>query len=88
MKLDGAQINQTTLRISQDWKHILGVKNWPVGLRLYGGAKKTENETEKGREQVLGIKRWSVGMRLREVQRIWKMKPRRVRDQVLGVISL
>ncbi|GKF04794.1 hypothetical protein Tco_0035462, partial [Tanacetum coccineum] len=44
------------------------------------GAKKTENETEKGWEHFLGIKRWSVGMRLREVQRRGKMKPRRVRD--------
>ncbi|GJU68552.1 hypothetical protein Tco_1254811 [Tanacetum coccineum] len=52
------------------------------------GANKTENETEKGREQALGIKRWSVGMRLREVQTRWKMKPRRVWDQVLEVKRL
>ncbi|GJU04509.1 hypothetical protein Tco_1120939 [Tanacetum coccineum] len=51
------------------------------GIEAAWGAKKTENETKKGREQVLGIKRRSVGMRLREAQRIWKMKPRRVRDQ-------
>ncbi|GKA07205.1 endoglucanase 24-like protein [Tanacetum coccineum] len=46
MKLDGAQINQTTLRIARDWKHLLG-------------SQKVVNEIEadKGREQVLGIKR-------------------------------
>ncbi|GKA74822.1 hypothetical protein Tco_0781124 [Tanacetum coccineum] len=46
MKLDGAQINQTTLRIAQDWKHLLG------GQKVVG-----EIEADKGREKVLGIKR-------------------------------
>ncbi|GJR06021.1 NAC domain-containing protein [Tanacetum coccineum] len=46
MKLDGAQINQTTLRIAQDWKHLLG------GQKVVNGI-----EADKGREQVLGIKR-------------------------------
>ncbi|GKF73303.1 hypothetical protein Tco_0219635, partial [Tanacetum coccineum] len=45
MKLDGAQINQTTLRIAQDWKHLLG------GQKVVG-----EIEADKGREKVLGIK--------------------------------
>ncbi|GKF34786.1 hypothetical protein Tco_0107986, partial [Tanacetum coccineum] len=58
------------------------------GIEAAWSAKKTENETEKGREQVLRIKRRSMGMRLREVQRIWKMKPRKVWDQVLEVKRL
>ncbi|GKE89318.1 hypothetical protein Tco_1566793 [Tanacetum coccineum] len=48
------------------------------GIEAAWGAKKTENETEKGWEHFLGIKRWSMGMRLLEVQRRGKIKPRRV----------
>ncbi|GKB57153.1 probable inactive receptor kinase, partial [Tanacetum coccineum] len=36
------------------------------GIEAAWGAKKTENETEKGWEHFLGIKRWSMGMRLLE----------------------
>ncbi|GKE90644.1 hypothetical protein Tco_1571739 [Tanacetum coccineum] len=55
-------------------------QNVVSGIEAAWGAKKTENESEKGWEHFLGIKRWSVGMRLREVQRGGEMKSRRVRD--------
>ncbi|GJW80476.1 hypothetical protein Tco_0144451 [Tanacetum coccineum] len=51
MKLYGDQINQTTLRIAQDWKHLLGGKKAVNGI-----------EADKGREQVLGIKRREINI--------------------------